>query len=693
MKNMRKKSGICLQELKSKENQKLPIEGALIFSARVLAVAGFTIALWENFFSVFPISIEKTWFYGGIFLLSMFFVRSTGSRGIGRFFLLLVPVLIVGVCVWKYKQLPAAVTNTLANAFLKVRDRGSVPLLLYEVPVISGIFLTAGLAAVSMPIVLLAAFVVTHKKGKIWVMLLLIAPTVAAVLVGMFPSVKSCGVLVLTAGIYFSICAGTTGKTIWGNAAAAGLVLLVLCMTAGKLGSILERGKTVENGVYVKAQTLVTEQVVQRLESLTKNKDDHANEDKQNQEPKPEETQEPEPEETNQNEAETNPPSVNNQGIQAVVQGNSDMPGGLFPELFAGGGTSDLRNIASFKPGDGEGLTVKTKEKPTQTYYLPLEYGTAYEDSSWKMEKDGSTELQFYGTFPSKLTRLIGLCQEEKIDTVEDAAAFIQKEFEENTVYDYNPGAVSGNQDIAEYFLFENKKGFCVHFATTAALMYRIMGYPARYVEGYAIPASAFTMQQDGSYQAVVTGEMGHAWCETFEGEWNIREHTLPYQGNEADAVPPAYTDADNMRAEITQKALRRVAAAGCVVVLLTVFWGQAAFRRRIRMRQNNSRRTKAGILSIYLTLCEMAGVLGTKIQDPLCSESFRKMQTALPEISKPDWEWIQNIVWETVYGENPPSKVSQEKLLKLWNQVRHSVWKELSFRKKVQYRYMKGLP
>ena len=61
-----------------------------------------------------------------------------------------------------------------------------------------------------------------------------------------------------------------------------------------------------------------------------------------------------------------------------------------------------------------------------------------------------------------------------------------------NIVYDTNPGKTPAKWDFAEYFLFENKKGFCVHFATTAALLYRMCGYQSIYVEGLVVPASAF---------------------------------------------------------------------------------------------------------------------------------------------------------------------------------------------------------
>lgn len=84
------------------------------------------------------------------------------------------------------------------------------------------------------------------------------------------------------------------------------------------------------------------------------------------------------------------------------------------------------------------------------------------------------------------------------------------------------------------------------HFATTATLMYRIFGFQARYAQGFAVPASAFHEQPDGTYEAKVTGSMGHAWCETYQNGWTIREHTLPYHGEEAAEFSPAADDKQN---------------------------------------------------------------------------------------------------------------------------------------------------
>lgn len=56
-----------------------------------------------------------------------------------------------------------------------------------------------------------------------------------------------------------------------------------------------------------------------------------------------------------------------------------------------------------------------------------------------------------------------------------------------NTEYSLAPGKTPKNKDFVEYFLYENKKGYCCHYAAAATVIFRAMGIPTRYVEGYVI--------------------------------------------------------------------------------------------------------------------------------------------------------------------------------------------------------------
>ncbi len=63
--------------------------------------------------------------------------------------------------------------------------------------------------------------------------------------------------------------------------------------------------------------------------------------------------------------------------------------------------------------------------------------------------------------------------------------------------------------DKAIYFLTVAKRGVCRHYATSAVVMYRTLGIPARYVTGYASTAVAGETVE-------VTGMEAHAWVEVY---------------------------------------------------------------------------------------------------------------------------------------------------------------------------------
>lgn len=70
--------------------------------------------------------------------------------------------------------------------------------------------------------------------------------------------------------------------------------------------------------------------------------------------------------------------------------------------------------------------------------------------------------------------------------------------------------------DYVENFLFVQKKGYCEHYATAGAVLFRAMGVPARYVSGYRVPASDFVDNGDGTYTAKVPDMEAHAWTEVY---------------------------------------------------------------------------------------------------------------------------------------------------------------------------------
>lgn len=71
-------------------------------------------------------------------------------------------------------------------------------------------------------------------------------------------------------------------------------------------------------------------------------------------------------------------------------------------------------------------------------------------------------------------------------DVVEKLADYFMRDFN----YTLRPGSTPDAWDYINYFLVENKQGYCAHFASAAVLIFRQMGIPARYVEGYVIDST-----------------------------------------------------------------------------------------------------------------------------------------------------------------------------------------------------------
>lgn len=90
----------------------------------------------------------------------------------------------------------------------------------------------------------------------------------------------------------------------------------------------------------------------------------------------------------------------------------------------------------------------------------------------------------------------------------------------ENTSYSLSPGVPHTNQDFAEYFLFDAKKGYCSHYATAAVLLLRNYGVPARYIEGYIVTKEDIRKGDLGTKTdysvATIRDYNAHAWIEVY---------------------------------------------------------------------------------------------------------------------------------------------------------------------------------
>ena len=89
---------------------------------------------------------------------------------------------------------------------------------------------------------------------------------------------------------------------------------------------------------------------------------------------------------------------------------------------------------------------------------------------------------------------------------VSKVASVIRKAAKYDMKYDT---ALDDTGDVAVSFLRDYKTGVCRHYATAATLVYRMLGFPARYTVGILADTEA-------GEEVLVKGDRGHAWVEVY---------------------------------------------------------------------------------------------------------------------------------------------------------------------------------
>lgn len=97
-----------------------------------------------------------------------------------------------------------------------------------------------------------------------------------------------------------------------------------------------------------------------------------------------------------------------------------------------------------------------------------------------------------------------------------DCIKYVQKYLSVNAIYTLSPGALDKGDDFIVDFLTVKKAGYCTSFASAGVMMFRYMGIPARYVEGYVITSSDQNESDNGEVKAIVKDESAHAWPEIY---------------------------------------------------------------------------------------------------------------------------------------------------------------------------------
>ena len=144
------------------------------------------------------------------------------------------------------------------------------------------------------------------------------------------------------------------------------------------------------------------------------------------------------------------------------------------------------------------------------------------------------------------------------LQTVDEKVAYIQRVvsyLKENYTYTLKPGRVPEGRSVVEYFLRESKRGYCTYFATSAAVILRCAGIPARYCAGYTVNTNSSALYgsaQENKYMKYdVYDNAAHAWVEAYiDGYGWVIVDATPGYGEIDDIEQPTEQDESSRQSQ-----------------------------------------------------------------------------------------------------------------------------------------------
>lgn len=184
-------------------------------------------------------------------------------------------------------------------------------------------------------------------------------------------------------------------------------------------------------------------------------------------------------------------------------------------------------------PGDEVVDEIIREDKPQGNLYVKSRSYVTYENGSWHGRADGHSpddEVMVYydkDTFARYESEIQGYAPDKKFsnEVMDKLVTYIRRHMSYTTA----PKKFTEGEDPVNSAMYDVHEGYCVHFASAAAVGFRILGISTVYNTGYVVPSSAWIKQSDGTYRAVVLDKYSHAWIEAYSedaGDWVIVDAT-----------------------------------------------------------------------------------------------------------------------------------------------------------------------
>ena len=180
------------------------------------------------------------------------------------------------------------------------------------------------------------------------------------------------------------------------------------------------------------------------------------------------------------------------------------IPGGDLVPYF--NNSSELFVTRNLQPGDTYTVTAPIFLAGDSGLGTLIEVCSTMEDNAYEKI------VQTYTTLPAHLEEIVYSMAREASSVAAspyDKALALRSWLSRSYRYTLDVQSQSPDMDFVTTFLLDTKEGYCTYFASAMTVLCRMIGLPARYVEGYVA-------EPDANGQAVVTGLSAHAWTEVY---------------------------------------------------------------------------------------------------------------------------------------------------------------------------------
>lgn len=269
-------------------------------------------------------------------------------------------------------------------------------------------------------------------------------------------------------------------------------------------------------------------------------------------------------------------------------------------------------------------------------------------------------------------------------DGIYSAVSHVRDVLKRQVSYSESTTDAPAGEEPVRYFLTESHSGNAALYASATVQALRAKGIPARYVEGYCLPAASV-----GDGTVTLTGQNAHAWAEAyFDGIGWLPLDTVPGYYYEAvalqqmvgapDAVhkTAALQENDSEAAQITGEdggtasreplelaknlAILVLGTLAVLLLVLTVVFSAAellrALRYRLAVRSYHKARPERRVAMIQQYLYKILHVYGVDADLGWNTQTLdKKLAKHFVDVEPGEYARVCSLIEKTIYGGEAP--------------------------------------